>query len=89
MSAVPRKLARWDSRLTAMARRADPERLHLAHRAGHVSRLVSQGKLSPEKAEEWISAWEAAAALRGLDRRLGEFWAPAWDWIAEQRGRSG
>jgi hypothetical protein len=72
-----------------MARRADPERLYLAHRAGHASRLVSQGKMSPSKAEEWITAWEAEAALRGLDRRSGGFWAPAWEWIAERRGRSG
>lgn len=69
-----------------MARRSDPERLYLAHRAGHASRLRSQAKLSEEQAERWLTAWEAEAALRGLDRRSGEFWARAWDWIAEQRG---
>jgi hypothetical protein len=70
-----------------MARRSDPERLYLAHRAGHLSRLISQGKLSPEAAEQWITAWEDEARRRGLDRRSGVFWAPAWDWIAERRGR--
>jgi hypothetical protein len=39
-----------------MARRADPENLYLAHRAGHLSRLVSQGKMSPGKAEQRIAA---------------------------------
>ena len=72
-----------------MARRADPERLDLAHRAGHLSRLVSQGKLSPEAAEQWLTAWETEAARRGLDRRSELFWRPAWDWIAEQRGSPG
>jgi hypothetical protein len=68
-----------------MARRADPERLYLAHRAAHVSRLVSQAKMSQAKAEQWITAWEAEAALRGLDRRSELFWRPAWEWIVEQR----
>ena len=69
-----------------MARRADPERIYLAHRAGLLSRLEAQAHLSPEKAEEWVGRWEAEAAARGLDRRSGEFWRPAWEWIAEQRG---
>ena len=68
-----------------MARRSDPERLYLAHRAGHVSRLVSEGKMSQEKAEQWITAWEAEAALRGVDRHSELFWRPAWDWISEER----
>jgi hypothetical protein len=69
-----------------MARRSDPELLYEAHRAGHLSRLVSQAKLSPEAADRWITAWEAKAALRGLDRRSELFWRPVWDWIAERRG---
>jgi hypothetical protein len=68
-----------------MVRRPDPENLYLAHRAGHVSRLISQGKLSPEKAERWITAWEAEAALRGLGRRSELFWRPAWEWISERQ----
>lgn len=67
-----------------MARRPDPEKLYLAHRAGHMSRLEAQAKMSPEKAEEWVSRWEAEAALRGLDRHAEGFWWPAWDWIAER-----
>ncbi len=49
-----------------------------------MSRLEAQAKMSPEKAEEWVSRWEAEAALRGLDRHAEGFWWPAWDWIAER-----
>jgi len=68
-----------------MARRADPERIYLAQRAGHLSRLEAQAHLSPERAEAWVSRWEAEAAARGLDRHSGLFWRPAWSWIEEQR----
>jgi hypothetical protein len=71
-----------------MARRPDPERLYLAHRAGHRSRLEAQAHMSPEKADEWICRWEAEAGLRGLDRRSGDWWAPAWEWIAAERART-
>lgn len=70
---------------SAMARRPDPERLYEAHRAGLFQRLVHGARLSENKAEQSLTAWEAEAALRGLDRRSELFWRPAWDWIAEQR----
>lgn len=38
-----------------MSRRADPERLYQAHRAGHLSRLIAESPLSPEAPEEWFS----------------------------------
>lgn len=69
-----------------MARRPDPERLYEAHRAGHLSRLIAESRLSPEAAEEWLNRWEDEAALRGLDRRSELFWRGCWDWIA-QKGR--
>jgi hypothetical protein len=69
-----------------MARRPDPEKLYLAHRAGHLSRLEAQAHMSPGAAEAWMVRWEAEASLRGLDRRSGEYWRNAWDWIAERRG---
>jgi len=68
-----------------MARRPDPERLYLAHRAGIASRLVSQARLSPAAAERWITAWEAEAAQRGLARHSDVYWRPAWDWITDRR----
>lgn len=72
-----------------MSPRPDPERLYQAHRAARLSRLQAEARLSPTAAEEWITRWEAEALLRGLDRRTGAFWAPAWEWIAEQRERGG
>lgn len=41
--------------------------------------------MSPEKAEQWVTGWEAEAALPRLDRRSAEFWAVASDWIAAKR----
>lgn len=69
-----------------MARRADPERLYQAHRAGLTSRL-RQGQVSAEAAEKWVAAWEAEAADRRLDRLKPGFWDPAWSWIEEQRAK--
>jgi hypothetical protein len=50
-------------------------------------RLIREARISPDKTDRWISAWEAEAALRGLDGRTAEWWEPAWEWIAERRGR--
>jgi hypothetical protein len=33
-----------------------PERIYLARRAAHLSRLTGTG-MSPERAEEWCAAW--------------------------------
>ena len=57
-----------------MARRADPERLYHAHRAGLLSRLEAWAHLSPERAEERDSRWEAEAAVRGLERHAEGYW---------------
>lgn len=70
-----------------MARSADPERLYLAHRIALSARLVNVARISEHSAERWVAAWEAEAAFRGLDRRTGGWWEPAWDWIEEQRRR--
>lgn len=51
------------------------------------ARLVAETRITPESAERWIAAWESEARLRGLDGRSGAWWAPAWQWIAEQAGR--
>lgn len=68
-----------------MTRRPDLENLYIAHRMGLAGRLRSKARMGPDAAEQWITAWEAEAALRGLDRRSELFWRPAWDWIAERR----
>jgi hypothetical protein len=68
-----------------MARRPDPLNLYLAHRAGLFQRLRSQARIGAASAEQWIVAWESETRQRGLDARKGDWWAPAWDWIGEQR----
>jgi hypothetical protein len=70
-----------------MARRPDPERLYAAHRAGLFNRLVREARLSEDSAERWLVVWESEARSRHLDARTGEWWEPAWEWIADQRRR--
>ncbi len=65
-----------------MARRADPERIHVARRAAIRNRLISTGK-DPDVAERWCDAWEAEAALRGL-KRDGDYWEAGSRWIDAQ-----
>jgi hypothetical protein len=67
--------------------RANQQRLYEAHRASLLQRLISGGRMSAEKAEHWVTAWEVEAARRGMDYRSDLFWRPAWDWLAKQRGR--
>jgi hypothetical protein len=71
---------------SAMAHRPDPERLYQAHRSGRASRHMAESRLSPARAEGWISRWGAGAPMRGLERRPGEFWAPAWKSIGHRLG---
>ena len=65
-----------------VAHRADPERLHIARRTAIRNRLISDGR-DPEVAERWCVAWEAEAALRGLDR-LRDDWEDGYQWISAQ-----
>jgi hypothetical protein len=67
-----------------MSRRADPERLYVAHRIALSNGLVASCVLA-EGAERWVAAWEAEARVRGLDARTPAWWAPAWEWIADKR----
>ena len=71
--------------MPGMARRADPERLYVAHRLGLAVRLVREAHVRAETAERWISAWESEALQRRLDARTADWWEPAWEWIREQR----
>lgn len=66
-----------------MGRRADPERIHLARRAA-IRNLIIQGRsLEPDVAERWCDAWEAEAALRGLERNA-DYWDAGKTWIDAQ-----
>jgi hypothetical protein len=55
---------------------------------GLSARLVSDAKMSEATAELRVTAWESEARQRQLDARKPEWWDPAWDWIAEQRGQT-
>ena len=66
-----------------MARRPSPERLDAAWRAATRNRLTGE-RVSPETANAWIAAWEAQAAVDGLERGSG-YWETGWAWMAEQR----
>ena len=69
------------SRLTA--RRADPERIFQARRDAIRNRLIGTG-LEEARADAWIAAWEAQAALDGLPRD-GVYWETGWRWVTQQR----
>jgi hypothetical protein len=40
--------------------------------------------MAPQMAEAWVSAWEAEADARGLERLTPDYWDPAAPWIVEQ-----
>jgi hypothetical protein len=67
-------------------RRADPERIYQAQRAGVVKHLRGASS-SSEHAERLVAAWEAEAERRGIPARGHEFWDACEAWIAEQRER--
>ena len=69
-----------------VAHRPDPLRIYAARRAGRVSRLVSEARMTEDAAERWMAAWEAEARDRHLDARTPAWWDPAFDWIIGQRG---
>jgi len=66
-----------------MARRADPERIFEAQRAGIRGRLTGTG-LTPETADRWLDAWVLEATDLGLPRD-GAYWQAGWNWIAAER----
>jgi hypothetical protein len=62
------------------------ERIHAAHRAAQVARLVSAG-WSPDRAEAGVVAWEAHADAEGRERGRQAFWDGAEAWIMEHSCR--
>lgn len=66
-----------------MGRRADPERIFAAHRAGVRGRLLGTG-MQHETADRWLDAWVLEATGRGLSKD-GAYWDAVWTWIAEER----
>jgi hypothetical protein len=62
-----------------MTRRADPERIHLARRTAIRNTLISGGQ-DRDVAERWCDAWEAEAALQGLEQG-SDYWDVGKRWI--------
>lgn len=58
------------------------ERINQARRAAIRNRLISSGK-DRAVAERWCDAWEAEAALQGLERGSG-YWDAGKVWIDAQ-----
>ena len=77
----PRELLRYE----LLARRADPERIHQAKRAGTLASLVDQHRVPRDKAEALIAAWEVEAEDRELARADNDYWSTGQAWMLEQR----
>ena len=72
----------WFS-MSATAKQA--EREHQAHRDATIRRLADQEHLGDVRAEELVSAWEAAAAARALENHTAAFWEEGERWMADPR----
>ena len=71
-----------------MSRRSTPADIYRARRAAVLSRLTQERRLSAERAEALVAAWEAEGDSRGLDRMTAGFWDDGTSWIEEQLGES-
>jgi hypothetical protein len=81
----PANLSRLGRTIAAMARRADPERIHQARRAAVRNGLTDYG-MPLEEAERWCDAWELEAAGRGLPKDAA-YWEAGEAWMSEQRAK--
>ena len=63
-----------------------PERIYAARRAAVLSRLTQERRLSAERAEALVAAWEAEGDERGLEGMTAAFWDDGTLWIVEQLG---
>jgi hypothetical protein len=68
----------------ALSRRSTPERLDAAREAGVRNRLITEDRISEERADEWIARWHEQAAHQGRQRD-GAYWDAAYEWIAAKR----
>jgi len=69
--------------MSGMPDRVEPERTPRVHRAAIRARLISEGR-DPGVAERWCLAWEAEAALRGLEPGGAAYWDVGERWINAQ-----
>ena len=66
-----------------MSHHDDPGRDHLARRAAIRDVIMESKGLNTDVAERWCDAWEAEAALQGLDRDT-TYWDAGRAWIDTQ-----
>lgn len=69
-----------------MARRSTPDRIYAARRAAVLSRLTQERRLSEQRAEALVVAWEVEGHSRALERMTAGFWDDGTRWIFEQLG---
>ena len=74
------------STIRAVSRRSSPDRIYRARRAAVLSRLTQVHRLSAERAEALVAAWEAEGDSRGLERMTAAFRDAGTTWIDEQLG---
>ena len=48
--------------------------------------LIQERRLSEQRAEALVTAWEAEGDTRGLERMTVDFWDDGTTWISEQLG---
>ena len=72
-----------------MSRRSTPADIYAARRAAVLSRLTQERRLSAQRAEALVAAWEAEGDSRGLERMTAAFWEAGTAWIEEQLGDVG
>ena len=70
----------------SVGRRSTPDRIYQARRASVISRLTQQRRLSAERAEALVVAWEVEGDARGLERMTAAFWEACTTWIFDQLG---
>ena len=69
-----------------MVRQSSPDRIYAARRAAVLGRLTQERRLSEQRAEALVSAWEIEGDSRGLERMTAAFWHDGTAWIFEQLG---
>ena len=69
-----------------MARRSTPKRIYAARRAAVLSRLTQERRLSEQRAEALVAAWEVEGDSRGQERMTADVWDDGSAWIFAQLG---
>ena len=71
-----------------MARRSNPRNIYNARRTAVLSRLTQERRLSEQRAEARVAAWEVEGDSRGLERMTAKFWDHGMTWSSRGVGCS-